>query len=253
MKFRRAIRTPSQTVCKRIASSTHNMTTHPKLWAVLLLSCTVEAQPANRAAYVSTVHFHVVDYFGRSLPYKVTQFEDLNSRRDLSSRFDRLTGSGIPHGTYGYQLSRTDRPSTLSSISGEIALRNPEHWVTLSPEGSVGALPSGDEVHMSYHIASDFVIRGLVRPVPKGEGPVWIVLQQLYDKTYNRSAEAKVDSKGEFRIYVPQWGKSLLTVLQGGQVLHVAVVSFDSVRKGAPSQPVVINLPSAPPKVIIPE
>lgn len=222
-------------------------------WALLLLSSSVEAQPISGAAQLSTIHFHVVDNFGRTLPYKVVQFEELNTHRDLAVRFDGLRGSSIPYGTYGYQLSRTDRPSTLSIISGEVVLRYPEHWLTLSPEASVGALPSGVEAHMSYHIASDFLIRGLVRPAPKGKGPVWIVLQHLYDTTYNRTTEARVDSRGEFRIYVPQWGKSLLTVLQGEQVLHVAVVSLDTVRKGAPSRPLVITLPPAPPVLLVPE
>jgi hypothetical protein len=191
----------------------------------------------------ATVNIHVVDEFGRTLSCRLEKFtEDGSGGIEYAYRFEGLKGTRLPHGNYIYLLRRNEPGLPDDLVSGKVAIDEPEVLLLIRTK----RVP--DDPHISHDDNGPFVTyRGKLDPMPPpGESgePVWIKLTSVES---NLHKEVGVDPSGEFRIYDWLFGNYILSVIRGGEVLHVQPITFES---WLPPPPFVVKMPPTPPSMM---
>jgi hypothetical protein len=183
---------------------------------------------------MATVTIHIIDENGHSIEdcCLVDRFAGLD-HVDISSHFQGLRGTQIPVGEYIYNLSRGARRTT-----GRISVYSPEVFAVIHASHELLTGASADGVY-----ASRPAIRGKLEPMPtrKSEAdPVWI---RLSPTNASDRIDVLVDPSGDFRIYGWSYGRYVLSVIQGNDLLQVQPIT---IKDGASRQSLVVKLSSTP-------
>ncbi len=182
----------------------------------LIAGCTQHAAVATK---VSRVQFYVSDEYGQALDYTVSEFYDTAGKRGEEALFrNTLRADGIRHGVYKYRLvPRKAKAPHASVIQGSIAIRHPEHWLTVEPSGFVRVNGDGNEVIADMDGAYAQDLEGSVLGLPALGGAVWVRLQAFPGSF---QTEAAIDKNGRFSFYEVTPGWYVLLLIHDGHVLQ---------------------------------
>ena len=200
-----------------------------------VLSTLVLLTPVSAFAQ-ATVTIHVIDKDGYAIERcHVDRFEG-RRHGDMASHFNGTVGTNIPYDIYTFTLKRA------SSVLGTAEVFSREVLVTVP--ASRGEMEAG----MSADIAmpAGYLMRGRIEPMPPEKSvidPIWIRLSPIHG---DRKIDISVDPSGEFRIYQWLYGRYVLSVIQGNDVLHVQPITFNFGTRPW----FVVKLPDQPPAVI---
>lgn len=184
----------------------------------------------------ATVTIHVIDQDGYAVERcHVDRFEG-RSHGDMTSHFNGTRGTKIPYDIYTFTLKR------VGSVQGTAEVFSQEVLVTVpSSRRSLEAGWNADTV-----MPPGFVMRGKIEPMPPEKSeidPIWIRLSPIHG---DRKIDISVDPSGEFRIYQRLYGRYVLSVIQGNDVLHVQPITFNlEMRPGF-----IVKLPDHAPDII---
>jgi hypothetical protein len=184
----------------------------------------------------ATVTIRVIDKDGYAI--EGCRLDRFVGRRngDMTSHFSGLRGTQIPYDMYDYTLKLT------GSVTGRAEAFSPEVLVVVP--GNRAELGGASQDTM---FPPGYVIRGKIVPMPiqKSEiDPIWIRLSAIHGST---QMDVAVDPSGTFRIYRPLYGRYVLSVIQGNDILHVQAITFN---QGARPRPFVVKLSNRPLDVI---
>jgi hypothetical protein len=168
---------------------------------------------------LAEVQIYVPGTDGRPLPYKVHEFFNIGLRKPFEAHFLRgLEGRKIPYGRYRYTLVRTDarRPS-ISNISGEIEIDQPQKWISAFPPGVIEVTESGDEVILDFEPPRPIRVLGQFSSLPHLSGRRWV---KLIDLTRQKVSEVPINNDGNFLILGALPGWHLVVLMDDGQVMQ---------------------------------
>jgi hypothetical protein len=213
-----------------------------RIWLITLALFCAEVTLAQ----TSTVTVRVIDKDGYAVEHcRVDSFVDrFMGRRngDMTSHFSGLRGTEIPYGVYKYTLKRGLGGGQEGEQEGTISVTSREALIVVQ---------AGTElqygVSVDVRFPDSFVIRGKLDPMPRQNSeidPIWIRLSPVHG---DDQLDVSVDASGDFRIYHPLWGRYVLLVIQGNDVLHVQPITFERTVR---SQNFTVKLLSKPLEVI---
>ena len=160
----------------------------------------------------------------------------------MSSHFSGLRGTEIPYGVYEYTLKHGLGGGREGEKEGTISVSSREALIVVQASTE---LQYGMSLDRAF--PDSFVIRGKLDPMPRQNSeidPIWIRLSPVHG---DDQLDVDVDASGDFRIYHPLWGRYVLLVIQGNDVLHVQPITFE---RTARYQNFVVKLSNKPLDVI---
>jgi len=166
---------------------------------------------------MATVTIRVMDQDGYAVEScRVDRFEG-RRHGDMTSHFNGTRGTQIPYDIYSYTLKR------VGSVQGTVEVFSPEVLVTVP--SSRALLVAGVSAEMA--MPAGYITRGKIDPMPPEKSeidPIWIRLSPIHG---DRKIDVSVDPSGNFRIYDWLYGRYVLSVIQGNDVLHVQPITFN--------------------------
>jgi hypothetical protein len=197
---------------------------------MLMLASTVLASWAQSEERTSTVTFLAIDERGVALPaWKVTMFKSAD--QDHTNQFDGLRANRIPVSFNAYAYILTGPPVSRAplaspwtpSASGKAWVSRSEEFVVVTVKDSELQGFSIDRVGPPF----SFSIRGKLdgmRTQSNEADPVRINLHSPIPGLSD--IDVLVSRTGEFQIFQALHGVWVLSVIRGGEVLHVEPVHF---------------------------
>jgi hypothetical protein len=186
-----------------------------QLCALLQLSAQVATDQAPRQGRVT---FDVVDHFGKAIPFKLLSFRSRGGI-EFKDRFQGLSGSNLPYGSYSYSLDESDIEPT-GMIRGDVRVSVPEKILrVVAVAGPIANPASSVEVTWPQNYRRPGRVEAM--PVPGTNGR--IRFQSLYrDESY----EYQVSNKGEFSIWDILFGDFAVFIFQDNRLVCLKAVSF---------------------------
>jgi hypothetical protein len=183
------------------------------------------------------VYFHVVDIFGEALPYEVFRFAPTVGSGDFTKTFAGLNGTGIPYGIYTYMLLRSDC-SALAPLRGEVAVDQPERWITVVSRQKVAA-SNGECAEPLMAPPKPVLFRGVFHFPAGSDRPLSVRLRSVYG---SEDVELRVAENGTFGVNFTFQGLYIMSVFGKRGLLYTRGVKFYG---SSPAAPVTIDLPSS--------
>jgi hypothetical protein len=210
----------------------------PSFWSRLFLAFAViislkpvvNAQQTQRAA---ELNFRVVDRFGRSLPYQISQLIAFETKRDLAKGGSGTRVTDVPFGKYAYRLQRTDHPY-VAPLQGDITIDQAELWITRVSYSEV-VVVDGKVAEPLMSSPLPFSFRGLVRWSRPSDRPVAVRLQPAFE---GAALEVGIDSLGTFRMVGYFRGLYTISVFGNDGMLYTSGIVFFAMKQ-TPEQLVI--------------
>ncbi len=220
---------------------------------IALVTCAPIFAQISAVGPTAAITIHVVDKDGYAVEgCRIDRFErryDLDIRKhdlDMTSHFNGLHGVQVPFGTYDYVVKKRLSATRDGMGSGTASVYRLDVLVVIQAGTELQQGISAD----GFRTPDLTGIRGRLEPMPRQTSdidPIWIRLSPVHGV---EQLDVNVSPSGEFRIYSAPYGRYLLTVIQGSDVLHVQPIVFG---RGFPPEGFVVKLPSTPPELISPQ
>ena len=198
---------------------------------MFLLTGIIPVIVAQTEERTSTVTFLAIDERGTALPgWKMIMFKSAD--KDHASQFDGLRATQIPVGSFPYAYKLTgplvNRGPLVSpwtpSAGGKVWVERPEEFVVVKVSQDQLLGGAIDTIGPPF----SFSIKGKLDGIPPQSDETEPVRINLHSPIPGPSdIDVLVSRTGEFQIFHALSGVWVLTVIRGGEILHVEPVRFD--------------------------
>lgn len=199
--------------------------------AVTLGSHSQARRPAGRPAIVT---FHIVDSYGKPIPYKVESFHEIDKGGlELAEKFQGLTLKGAEQGKiYGVRLVPLINPQKFLAFTKYIPIGEDYVFIVFAVRESLD---------LDDRIGPSSVTRFVIKPAPTGDVPAWVTITPAFAPEVNGGGieATAIDRKGQFTLYGPHGGTYIVSLCQGTKVTKLAVVDIPFI---GPENPIEITL-----------